>query len=455
MIGITITVLIILLSGLGWKWYGDNDRDLRTEITWVEFVIGAFVALIVLTPVTFKLFGYLSIKNQVTFEETWHGYEKAVAVKPIACTRDGICAHHYSCDPYTVCTTVCSGSGKTTSCHQVCTVHYHQCPYVNTEYTYQVVTSLGNYSVARNRFPENPNQHRWRSGHSISNTVISQAGIGPTQFWLDAKARIELGTPASVSVTHSYENYILASEQSVFKQYEGNIEQYKDILPDIPHEIYNFYATDRILLVGSIPISRKNWNDAVMHFNTAFGPLNNGDLYLVITNKNVDPDIYTGTLSAYWGSRKYFGVNAIPKNAVVVVLGTNDSKTVSWARAFTGMPIGNDELIIKIRNSLTGTPLEISSLLHGYGFTINNNVFSKGTPTTELENILIKTFKRVSMSGDEKSPGFLYLKGEVKPTVTSTIIASIILVVLAQIIWLIMLYGLEIAQKKSYSFYRR
>jgi hypothetical protein len=119
-----------------------------------------------------------------------------------------------------------------------------------------------------------------------------------------------------------------------------------------------------------------------------------------------------------------FNHDVTSKNGVVVVIGTSDGQTVAWSRAFTGMPLGNEQLLVVLRDKLNGLPLTPQALI--------GPAQSRRTPATvirppelqagALERLLwglddsSTRFARVKMKGDKGQGGFLYLNNEIQLT---------------------------------------
>jgi hypothetical protein len=145
-----------------------------------------------------------------------------------------------------------------------------------------------------------------------------------------------------------------------------------------------------------------------------------GDLHLVIVDANTvtDPDNYMGALMAYWESPA-LGKDALSKNGIAVVVGTKDGKTVAWARAATGMPAGNEMMILDIQNKLVGVPLDTDSIM-GHP-TVNLATHKWSNTSSALEQTVLwgqDAFVRVHMGKltDKGASGYAYLLREIVPT---------------------------------------
>lgn len=356
--------LIVFAIGGVLKWVLDQ-RQSEYRIDWNEFGIAGAIMLVIVIPGTIWLGTTMAFKNAVTYEEFWGGYEVEAVWLKTTCHRDGACTHYYDCDPYQVkvvdraAYTDDKGRYHPEQYHYE--TRYHDCPYVTEEWSFYVKTTLGEYTIASHWLPTNPDQHRWRS-HKRVPDGLGPSGIPP--FWQQVKERLAENKPGPVSARREYPNYILASQHTILKKYSQDIARYKQqqLFPPLNKKVYNHYAADRFYFVG-VARPKGNWELLSNYFAGAFGIDLQGDLHLVVVdaNKVTDPDNYVGALGAYWQSPE-FKHDALSKNAVVIVLGTTDGQTVAWARGTTGMPKGNEALMIDIRDKLPGTQLTAEAL---------------------------------------------------------------------------------------------
>jgi hypothetical protein len=424
-------IIAVALAGLAVRAILEA-RGSDARITWREYAIGMAISPVVAILVAWA--GWVGARNsQLAFTEYWNGWEVAAVKSATTCERDGSCRWDYQCDPYR-CSYECGGyegSGKnrryvSRTCWKTC---YHQCPYVDSEYHYTVATTLGSYTIAGNVFPENPQTHRWRASESIPQDVINGAGVGDPPFWVSANTRCLASQPGPVTARKSYQNFILASDRTLMKEHSGDIKGYqaKNLLPTLQHGIQAFYYADKVSFVGWQPSNRIVWQDALARLNGALGVELQGDLHLVIIKDEavtVNPERYVLALKAYWQDKESWHADTLSKNAVVVVLGTADGLTVSWSRLFTGMPLGNEKLIVVMRDGLKGQPLTPESLIgppvgqrdakgvhyppQGQTSVLQRFLWGLDDPTTK--------FARVKMSGKDGKSGFLYLRNEIQPT---------------------------------------
>lgn len=433
LIVILSVIVATALAGLGVKYILEFKKS-QARITWREYAIGMAISPLVAVLVSWA--GWSMVKNsKVNFNEYWNGWEIASVKEYTQCTRDGSCRWEYDCDPYwvTVCHEECSGTGDDRSCHQEChqEVRYHSCPYVNREYHFYVDSTLGRYTIAANVFPDNPQANRWRAGHTIPQNVIASAGVGEPAHWIAVRERCEVNQPGPVTTRRDYVNYILASERTLMKEHSSDIEDYqkRNILPSLSRNIQGYYHADKVYFVGMKPNNYIVWQKALEYLNANIGYQMQGDLHLVVVKDDTiasNPDRYSMALKAFWQNKVLFGKDSLSKNAIVIVTGTTNEKTISWSRAFTGMPLGNEKFIVVMRDGLKGLSLNPETLLGPLFSQRNGNtVFYPpgGGQPGPIQRVIwgiddpTTKFKRVSMAGDDNQGGFLYLKNEIQPSI--------------------------------------
>lgn len=462
---VVISTCSAILAGLFVKKILDWT-SVEAQITWSEFLIGSLIISIIVAPATCYIGWKVARSNNLSFNEYWNGWEVEAIEEVTVCTRDGPCTHEYSCDPYLVMETYscnCDDDGCDT-CTRLVT-KYHDCPYATHEYDYLISTTLGKYSVGSNHFANNPK--KWRPGKAIPSGIPK----GPPKLWKECKARIKAGNPGPVTKRAVYDNYILASEQTILKQYSDLVDQYKadNLLPAVVHNVHTWYLADKVSFVGFAPENEKEWQETLMYFNASLGTELQGDLHLVITQDGAigsNPDAYLIALKAYWQNEEDWGDDAISKNSIIVVLGTEDGQTVSWARAVTGMPLGNEELLLAVRNKLKGVNLTPSDVLGkvegefytresdgklkvrgiGEGGVLRRIVWGLDEPTTSYE--------RISMTGedeDDAGRGFLYLDTEIQPKKGQKTTIVVVTFIMSMLVWTVFAFIGESRRRGSYS----
>lgn len=449
------------LAGLIIKFVLDANGG-QKNITWKEYAIGFVLIAVIVTPVTAKIGWEIARGNNLTFHEYWNGWEKEAEWIRVTCIRDGACVHVYDCDPYTVTVSneVCDEDGNCTTYYST-EIKYHSCPYCTEEWTFKIHTTLGDsYTVASNVFPDNPYAYRYRIGTYIPGWVISSAGVGAPTFWKQAKERVESGNPGPVTTRRKYNNYILASERTILKQYSSSIEEYvtKGLLPPVRSDTHSFYYADKVQFIGYTPDNESEWQKSLMYLNAALGAELQGDLHLVIVQNpeiSGNPDRYTLALKAYWQNAKTFGDNTISKNAIIVVVGTTDGKKVEWARATTGMPLGNEFMLVALKENLKNATLNPEVLIGKVRGEFYEEEKDDGAKKLKVGVVHSKTgivartlwglddlstkFRRVSMTAndtDDVGGGFLYLKSEIQPTTTQKTWIAVVVFVLSLVVWI-------------------
>jgi hypothetical protein len=432
------SMIAVAIAGIGVKIVLDR-METPQEITWVEYGIGMAISCLLVGPLIGHIGWSVAKSNLVTFNEYRNGWEVQATRQDIQCTKDGPCVHEYDCDPYQCnphkCNCSCTsrnkdGSCASESCDTCYDTCYHDCPYVTTESSFYVTTTLGQFAISENRLPDNPDSYRWSRLVSVPGWLVNRAGTGIPQFWTDVQKRCSANNPGPVTKKYEYENYILASDRSILKSYSQDIDRFKsaNLFPRLSHNVFSYYLADKVYFIGYQPKDATSWQDSVRYLNSALGSELQGDLHLVIVQNstiNSNPDIYALALKPYWQNKELFDRDVLSKNGIVVIIGTTDGQTIAWARTFTGMPIGNEEMLLALKNRLKGTTLDPASVVgtvrgqtngkaivgnHGSG-VIETVLWGLNSPTTK--------FRRFSMKAQDKDdfgPGFLYLQGEIEPT---------------------------------------
>jgi hypothetical protein len=439
------TVLLLVVAvGLALHWalprmYPDGSAYSGTpiSITWTEFALGVVGMMLLFQLIIGPVGTNMARGNSLKFKEYWNGYETAATHQEVPCTRDGPCRFEYDCDPYQVAihhpATYDSKGNMTSPAYTTYETHYHACPYATVEWIDGVETTLGHYEISHG-FSDHPQE--WRGGHGIRGGVQ----IGHTPFWLAAKARIDNKDPGPVTVRKTYDNYILASQQTILKKYSGAIDSFKAkrMMPKPSTGIYSYYWGEKIYFTGMPkPPNYEDWRFTVDGLNAALGSDLQGDLHLVVvpTRKVPSPDTYSQALFAYWQSRE-LGREAASKNTIVVVAGVS-GKTVKWVRASTGMPLGNEQMLTDLRN-IRDVPFTPEAFVGKP--VVGGPKVANGDGA--LEKVLWgeHQFSRVCMTcKDEKGKtGFQYLKGQIPLTGGQKWAIGAVSFFVSCLIWLLM-----------------
>jgi hypothetical protein len=255
----------------------------------------------------------------------------------------------------------------------------------------------------------------------------------------------------------SYANYLYASDMTNLKQYSPDVKQYLDkkLLPALTSKVRDFYMADKVHFVGYAPDDVRGWQQSLAYLTAALGNEMQGDVQLLIARQddiNANPDLYAIVLKAYWQDKNVFGKDAFSKNGVAVIVGTTDGKTVAWARAFTGMPLGNEQLLVAVRSSLKGVALTPESLFGDVRGQIQTEKSAHGDKQTVLSTRTggaltpllwgqpdpATKFARVSMTANDSTDhgsGFLYLASEIQPTTGQSAVIVLIAFLLGLRAW--------------------
>lgn len=398
-------------------------------VNWSVLALALIAMVLVVFPVRGATFAIAKSDAQ-TFTEYWNGFESSVSLDTVTCKRDGWCHNTFSCDPYLV-TEIeyYTDSDGNTQSRTVTRTEYHDCPYATEETSYTIHTTVGDFSAGDNLMTG----EQWRAGHPIPGGRVTE----PPALWLEARERIDSGNPGGVTKTNNYKNFILASNNSILKGYSDKIEELESasLLPSPPSGTYDIYSASKAFVVGEIEgVDVNRLNRELQNLNGAFGMELKGNLRLVLVDESkltMSAEDYKNSLHAYWSDAERFGRYALPKNDVVVIVGvsaTSGTPTVSWAKGFTGMPVGNEGLLQDLSSKLKGAIID-GSFIGSATYDPKSDKVTHGDGV--LESVLWgeNKFERVSMEqkdeGDVGS-GFAYLSNEWTPSVGVIVTAYVI-----------------------------
>ena len=436
-----------LIAGVGVKLVLDRLPQ-TLQITWPELGVGMGIISLIVAPLASWIGWSTALRNVLSFEEYWNGWELEAVEEIVPCEINGRCRRTYECH----CRLVCVSSREGGDClrwEEEC----DECPYFNYERNLYVRSTAGDCPIA------------WLAPEDYwgeKTTLELPFGFGSSdyvtpQVWLDCRDRVRRGRPGPVTIRATYDNYILASGDTILKQYSSMVDQYQEagLLPPIQHTVYNHYYADKVSFVGHEPEDERAWQESLMHLNAAFGSELQGDLHLVIVRDpgaSINPDAYVLALKAYWQNPDVWGDDCLSKNGLAVVLGTTEGETVAWARAQSGMPMGNEHLLVAIRDQLKGislTPDRVIGRVQGEFYVREGDQELTVRATGEsgaLRRLLWglddpqTRFARISMSGDEPDDlggGFLYLDSDIQPKSGQKRIIVAVTFVLCCLIWVV------------------
>lgn len=446
-----IIFVVVMVAGLVMKLILDFTQS-DGLITWPEYLVGGLIVGVLFAAVGVNIGWKLAFDNTVTFNQNMNVWEAKAIPSSDNCSEDGPCINDYNCDPYIVEVPYSCGTDNKDTCYRPET-RYHSCPYVKTETTYVVTDTAGNNFVMGDHcMPDNPDSDRWDPSVPVQ---VGNACVGVPPLWSAANARIQSGHPGPVTIRSTYTNYILASDTTTLKQYSDKIDTLTKagLMPDLPRSIRDFYYEDRVVFVGGFkPENPEQWQAVMAYFDSAFGNELHGDAYLVIGSGNLpmDPETYTNAVRAHWLDVATYGKDALAKNGTVVVMWTENG-VVTWARAFTGMPIGNNGLITAFMNHAAGTPATPFGVIglvdsQFYMKTKSDGSQKLDVKTTGNDGFMRQTFWgltnpdskfcRISMTGNSDcGSGFSYLKDNIKPSFGQQLTIVIVIFILGMILW--------------------
>jgi hypothetical protein len=213
------------------------------------------------------------------------------------------CQHSYQC----FCVEVCSGSGSSRSCSQVCQTCY--------EHDYDV------------------EWHAYTSiGEDIEIDTVDSQGLEEPPRW----TQVLVGEPASSS--HHYRNYIKASPDTLFRM-EGDYQQFAGTLPPYPNKVYDYYRLDRLTAYG-VPLDYQAWNQALAGVSADLGHSKQVNVILAVTQDK--PLEWFHALERQWLGGK--------KNDVIIVASQDSGGKLQWVQV---MAWAQDDLVkVRLRDDL-------------------------------------------------------------------------------------------------------
>jgi hypothetical protein len=304
-------IFLLLLFPLIWPFIA--KRIWNTKITWTEMVLNIVVVVIICTA-TYELGKWGKTKDT----EIWNGVVTAKTVK------DGEYVTSYECNCYET----CYGSGSERTCSQTCSTCYED----NYTRSYDGYTTVGNFEF-----------------DSIDTTSRSKRNSFQPPL---TYTKCVVGEPASRE--HEYTNYVQAVPTSLFNDNSKLSEQYVDKIPQYP-QVFGFYKINRVLNVGSsVPTDVKSeLNTKLNHSLISLGQTKQSNIIVIFTNI-ADPSYRYAIENAWLGGKK---------NDIVIIIGTQDGKTVQWVDVMTwALNTGNELLHVKMRDGIKSLPIDATQL---------------------------------------------------------------------------------------------
>jgi hypothetical protein len=444
----------------------------------------------VLTIVAMALVGFLGLGMGAAYSIGLNaaqtgavsGYDQylngtVVAVPPptqVVCTRDGSCVHTERCDKYVISYAYTDKNGN----YHPEVDGYHQCPIATVEYTDYVKYSTrpdGSHQkilvIADHRFAANP--VHWSEWGGVDWTdswgtpSFGDVPRGAPAVMAQWRRDIAAGNAPSITVQDTYDNYILASEGTILRAYSGDINKLLrlHLLPDhtanMTNPIYGYLNAAKMQFVCMPkPVNAAAWESALMHFNSALGTHLQGDMHVLairsscLSKAGVSTEDALNAVQAYWLNE--LGKDAIAKNGIILLLGVDDSgSTIQWAKAATGMPIGNNVMLQMLQSALANVSFSPAAV---FGNTTATIVNVKGTLTPRytlgkgvVPNVVMvqQPFKRACMKCESASDkakgeggqGFVYLQTEIPLAGTTLVVTDILYVISMLILWGVVFVG--------------
>ncbi len=189
---------------------------------------------------------------------------------------------------------------------------------------------------------------------SISTSTSGEANVQLGEECLDAPyhsagwSRVGVGDP--VVVPHEYTDYLAGDRNSLVRRQgtTAQVEPYLDRIPPFPRIHDELFVQEVVADGVVIP---HGWQREIAEINADLGPRKQVDLTVLLTSAD-DPN-YALAVESVWGLQ--------PKNALHLILGAPDGRTIAWARVVT---LSNVELLeVSLREGLEGRQLDDPTLL--------------------------------------------------------------------------------------------
>lgn len=274
-----MVLFLFLISGsLAWCLF--VKLVLHKTVTWSEFAIQMFVAIVIAGMGVVITIPQPSYDVEILNGKVLEKYSEKVS-----------CSHSYDCNPRRV----CSGSGKDRSCRTV----YDTCYEHFWDRSWRVKTSFDTHTVSR----------------------VDRRGLTEPEKW----TAVKVGEPASDSsmyrsfvreVPEHFMSHITA--EMIMKDYEGKI-------PTYPSKIYGMYKIDRLVQAGIKVPDAQAWNERTSEFLKERGAAKKVNLVTVFTNEK--DQRFSQAIEAAWMGGK--------KNDVITIIGVEEWPKISWVRVLS------------------------------------------------------------------------------------------------------------------------
>lgn len=428
-----ILFYILLILVVGGVLFGAYQSDFITNR--YHFGAIALVVLLISAPLGIHVANELSVGEQIGgWNQFINGSVIRTGVDTHVCGYNLPNCHTYECDPYTVSETnfTYDDKGNITGSDTTYHTEYNDCPYVTVEYDYYAITQdFETRTVHTDVGVLDENPQVWIGCSEDCNNFVPAYQKGPGPRWKDLTARLAAGeVPSNTRITQ-YDNFILASTANLLRARSTDIKKYKkaglliDHTAGIPEPVYDDFNAIKFQTIGVSGVNVVEWSKALGKFNAVLGMNYQGDMHIVAipASKVSSPDNYASALTAYWQSPAV-DKWAIPKNAIVVVIGlSKDNTEIEWARAKTGMPHGNGAMLQALNTLLPGKFTVDRVLGENGGQIKGNKVDYKADTSAIIPKITTKDypFERACMANcsdkGDHGRGFISLEDDVKPDI--------------------------------------
>lgn len=263
--------------------------------------VGEFLAQLGITAAFIGICLTVAYHSRTSDVEIWNGQVTQRESHHVSCS------HSYRCR----CRMVTSGSGKNQTSHEECDTCY--------EHPYDVDWTVHS-----------------SSGESVNIDREDRQGLIEPKRWDEAYP----GQPYSSQ--HSFVNYILANPDSVLLGTKGDIVRFKNLLPDYPSTIYDYYAHRAVINMGVPNVDMKTWNWLVQEQNKALGPIKQANIIVILVP--TDDASYMLALKDKWVGGK--------KNDIDVVIGSVDGHKIDFADVMSWTT--NADFKVDLKNQIEG-----------------------------------------------------------------------------------------------------
>lgn len=294
-----LLLVIPLLIALGAFLWSALKQDRRYLISLKEFlvIVGVVVALMFI--------GYFLSRYTATYDdELWNGRIVNKQQERVSCE------HSYPCNPHPC---NCDDKGNCSTCWDTCYEH-------SNDWDWALYTS---------------------NSERIEINRVDRQGVNEPPRYAEAKK----GDPTAV--VHGYTNYIKANPWSIMRR-SGAMEEFKNLMPSYPLNIYDYHYIDRFLSLG-VPVPPNIsplWNRDLMEINADLGKKKQVNIIFVVV-PTADSS-YLHALEEGWLGGK--------KNDLVIIFGILRYPEINWVRVMSWTRA--EEVKIGLRDSLQ----EIGSL---------------------------------------------------------------------------------------------